>query len=308
MKHIVITGLGGVGGYYGGMLARAYAKSDEVAVHFVARGEHAQEIALNGLQVETPKGSFTVRPRNIVQDAKLLNIQADYVLCCTKSYDLAEAIRGIAPVVGSETVVVPLLNGVDIRDRISDMLPEAEVWYGLTYIVAMKVSPGTIRNVHGRGKIFFGTGGKRTEKGDQLEEILREAGIRGEWHDDIVLQMWKKFIIISVSAAATSYFDLPVLLALERHAAKCRQLLQEATSVAQARGFDLTEEYCWQELLRTWGSDKKSTTSMHRDFRAGRPTEVDSLCGYIVREAERLGIPVPAYEEIYRGLKVGISK
>jgi len=143
---------------------------------------------------------------------------------------------------------------------------------------------------------------------DELEALLREAGIQAEWHDDIQLQVWKKFIIISVSASVTSYFDLPVLLALERHPDMCHRLLQEATSVAQARGFDLTEEYCWQELLRTWGSDEKSTTSMHRDFRAGRPTEVDSLCGYIVREAERLNISVPAYEEIYRGLKVGICK
>ena len=308
MKHIVITGLGGVGGYYGGMLARAYAKSDEVAIHFVARGEHAQEIALNGLQVETPKGSFTVRPRNIVQDAKLLNIQADYVLCCTKSYDLAEAIRGIAPVVGPETVVLPLLNGVDIRSRISDMLPGADVWYGLTYIVAMKMGPGTIRNVHGRGKIFFGTGGKRTEKGDQLEEILREAGIRGEWHDDIVLQMWKKFIIISVSAVVSAYFDLPVLLAFERHADMCDLLLHEITTVARALGIDLPTKYCRRELIEAWGGDKQATTSMHRDFRAGRPTEVDTLCGYVVHEAEQLGIPVPAYKEIYRGLSVGICR
>ena len=308
MKHIVITGLGGVGGYYGGMLARAYAKSDEVGVYFIARGDHAYEIAKSGLQVETPKGVFTVRPHAIVQDAVRLNIKADYVLCCTKSYDLENAIRGIAPVVGSETVVLPLLNGVDIRDRVAGMLPQAEVWYGLTYIVAMKVAPGIIRNAHGRGKIFFGTGGKRIEKGDLLENILREAGIQGEWHDDIVLQMWKKFIIISVSAVVSAYFDLPVLLAFERHADMCDLLLHEITTVARALGIDLPTKYCRRELIEAWGGDKQATTSMHRDFRAGRPTEVDSLCGYVVREAARLGIPVPAYQEIYRGLSVGICR
>lgn len=309
MKRIVIMGLGGVGGYFGGMLARTYATNREVEVYFVARGKHGLEIARSGLEVETPKGSFRVRPEGVVEQPERLGVTADYILCCTKSYDLEAAVQKLRPIIGPETVIVPLLNGADIRDRIVEQLKDrGQVWYGLTYIVAMKTTPGTVRNVHGRGKLLFGSGQPRCERGDELEALLREAGIQAEWHDDIQLQVWKKFIIISVSAAATSYFDLPVLLALERHAAKCRQLLQEATSVAQARGFDLTEEYCWQELLRTWGSDNKSTTSMHRDFRAGRPTEVDSLCGYIVREAERLGIPVPAYEEIYRGLKVGISK
>ena len=308
MKRIVITGLGGVGGYYGGMLARAYPTNDQVAVYFVARGEHAQAIAKNGLQVETPRGPFVACPTAVSERPATFGIIADYVLCCTKSYDLEYAISELAPVLGPETVVVPLLNGADIRDRIAALLPDNEVWYGLTYIVAMKVAPGIVRNVHGLGKVLFGSGGERCEKGDELEAILREAGIRGEWHDDIALQVWKKYIIISVSAALTTYFDLPVLQAFERHPDMCGLLLHEAVSVARAEGFDLTEEYCHEELLRAWGDDDKSTTSMHRDFRSGRPTELDSLCGYIVREAERLNIPVPAYEEIYRGLKVGICR
>ena len=302
-------GLGGVGGYFGGMLARTYATNREVEVYFVARGKHGLEIARSGLEVETPKGSFRVRPEGVVEQPERLGVTADYILCCTKSYDLEAAVQKLRPIIGPETVIVPLLNGADIRDRIVEQLKDrGQVWYGLTYIVAMKTTPGTVRNVHGRGKLLFGSGQPRCERGDELEALLREAGIQAEWHDDIQLQVWKKFIIISVSASVTSYFDLPVLLALERHPDMCHRLLQEATSVAQARGFDLTEEYCWQELLRTWGSDEKSTTSMHRDFRAGRPTEVDSLCGYIVREAERLNIPVPTYEEIYRGRKVGICK
>lgn len=308
MRHIVIIGMGGVGGYFGGMLARTYAKDRQVAVYFVAKGKHGLEIARNGLQVETPKGTFSVRPTAVVEQPEKLGITADYILCCTKSYDLDEAVRKIRPIVGPETVVVPLLNGADIRDRIARLLPRTEVWYGLTYIVAMKTSPGAVRNMHGHGKVLFGSGGPRSERGDELEYLMHEAGIRGEWHDDIRLQVWKKYIIISVSAAVTSYYDLPVLLAFERHRDMCRLLLREASAVAQANGFNLTEEYCLKELLHTWGDDYKSTTSMHRDFRAGRPTEVDSLCGYIVREGERLDVPVPAYEEIYRGLKVGICR
>lgn len=308
MKRIVITGLGGVGGFYGGMLARAFPTNDRVAVYFVARGTHGQEIKRNGLRVEMPTGSFTARPSDVVGDPADLRITADYVLCCTKSYDLEDAIDAIFPVIGERTVVVPLLNGADIRDRVASLMPDVTVWYGLTYIVSMKVAPGIIRNEHGRGKVLFGSGGNRCEAGDELENILREAGIQAAWHDDIRLQVWKKYIIISVSATVSTYFDLPVLQAFNRHPDTCNLLLREAISVARAEGFDLEEEHCRLELLKAWGGDYNSTTSMHRDFRDRRPTEVNSLCGYIVREAARLGLEVPAYREIYRGLKVGISR
>ena len=266
MKRIVITGLGGVGGFYGGMLARAFPTNDRVAVYFVARGTHGQEIKRNGLRVEMPTGSFTARPSDVVGDP------------------------------------------ADIRDRVASLMPDVTVWYGLTYIVSMKVAPGIIRNEHGRGKVLFGSGGNRCEAGDELENILREAGIQAAWHDDIRLQVWKKYIIISVSATVSTYFDLPVLQAFNRHPDTCNLLLREAISVARAEGFDLEEEHCRQELLKAWGGDYNATTSMHRDFRDRRPTEVNSLCGYIVREAARLGLEVPAYREIYRGLKVGISR
>ena len=156
MKRIVIMGLGGVGGYFGGMLARTYATNREVEVYFVARGKHGLEIARSGLEVETPKGSFRVRPEGVVEQPERLGVTADYILCCTKSYDLEAAVQKLRPIIGPETVIVPLLNGADIRDRIVEQLKDrGQVWYGLTYIVAMKTTPGTVRNVHGRGNMIF---------------------------------------------------------------------------------------------------------------------------------------------------------
>lgn len=300
--NILISGLGGVGGYYGGKLAQAYAKSESVAIYFIARGEHKEAIERNGLRIQSTWENFTVRPKGLSDKAEELGIKADYILCCTKDYDLEENIRSLLPAIDRRTIIVPLLNGANIRERITSVLPDNEVWCGLTYIVAMKAGAGVIENALEHPTLYFGSPAGRHPREKELEEILQAAGINGECREDILYQVWKKYILISASASSTSYFDKPTRVVIETETETFRSLLKEAISVAQANGVDISEEMCQHVLDHFWKNDFTTTTSMHRDFMAGGKTELESLCGYLVREGDRLGIPVPMYRKIYQVL------
>ncbi|MDO4704016.1 ketopantoate reductase family protein [Tannerella sp.] len=302
MINILISGLGGVGGYYGGKLAQAYAASEDVAIYFIARGKHKDAIERDGLRIQSTWENFTVRPKGLSDRAEELGVKADYILCCTKDYDLEENIRSLLPAIDRNTIIVPLLNGANIWERIAAVVPKNEVWCGLTYIVAMKAGAGVIENALENPKMYFGSPAARHPREKELEGILQAAGINGESREDILYQVWKKYILISASASSTSYFDKPTRVVIETETETFRSLLREAIAVAQANGIDISEEMCQHVLDHFWKNDLTTTTSMHRDFMAGGKTELESLCGYLVREGDRLGVPVPTYRKIYEAL------
>ncbi len=303
MTTILISGLGGVGGYYGGKLATAYASSNDIAVYFLARGEHKKAIEKKGLQIESEWENFHAHPKGVSDKVEDFGIKADYIICSTKDYDLESNIRSLIPVIDKETIILPLLNGANIRERIAAILPENEIWCGLTYIVAMKIGAGVIRNTLKYPKIYFGNPNRKHHKEKEMEKILQDAGINAESREDILYQVWKKYILISASASSTSYFNLPTRIVIETKTDTFRALLREAIAVAQAKGITITEDMCQRVLDKFWKDDETTTTSMHRDFMQGGKTELESLCGYIVKEGEHLNIPVPTYRKIYSALR-----
>lgn len=125
MKKIAIAGIGGVGGYFGGWLAKHYENSD-VEIYFIARGENETAIRDHGLQLETTSGNFTAHPKKVSADPNEIG-PVDLLLCCTKTYDLEESIARLRPCITRDTVILPLQNGVDSRERIHKIFPEQEV-------------------------------------------------------------------------------------------------------------------------------------------------------------------------------------
>jgi 2-dehydropantoate 2-reductase len=127
--RIAFSGIGGVGGYYGGKLARYYHNSDVADIFFIARNEHLDAIRQNGLKVEEPTESFTAFPA-LATDQPLDIGVVDYLFLCTKSYDLEDNIQQLKPLIGEQTVIIPLLNGANISEQIQRILPSNEVWQG----------------------------------------------------------------------------------------------------------------------------------------------------------------------------------
>lgn len=300
---IAVVGTGGVGGFLGGLLARYYEGSSEVEIYFISRGQALENIRRDGLRVDAQQGGFTARPKAATDSAAEIGTM-DYVLYCTKAYDVEGGIAGIMPCIGPRTVILPFLNGVDSAEKIKRMLPGNEVWDGCVYVVAYIVEPGHIVERTNGYRYLFGSPSGSADRLETLRRIFAEAGIEARLEADIVRRVWDKFAFISTVATATSYTDETYggVLNDPKHRADFTALLDEFQSVARARGVVLSEAIASRVVAQMERIPADTTTSMQRDFRAGRSTEVESLTGYIVREGHRLGVPTPVYDTMYRGL------
>lgn len=298
---IAFSGIGAVGGYYGGTLAAFYEKSGEVDVFFIARGENLRVIRENGLEIKKSYKKILARP-TLATDNPVEIGPVDYLFCCTKSYDLEDNIRQLSPVIGPDTVIIPLLNGAEISEQIQKILPDNKVWKGCVYIGARLISPGHIEKFSLKDRLFFGLNKKDKEQQDKLRSLLNNARIFVTNPDDIDIEIWKKFFMISPAATITSYFNATINEVISDHMDLFIALGYELKSVAEAKGIQLPEDIVFSSIQAQKMMPGNSTTSMHSDFKHGNRTEIETLTGYVIREADALGIEVPTYKFMYKGL------
>ena len=301
-KTITISGLGGVGGYYGAMLLLAAAQEGQGRqIHFVARGAHRAAIAERGLHIHTPERDFTVHPDALAEDPRELPV-TDLLILATKSYDLAANVEQLRPIIGPETIVLPLLNGANISDQLRELLPGIEVWDGCVYISARKPAAGEILQATFSWHDVCGTvelSAPGVTKGAALESV----GVQATNPEDISELIRKKFLMISATATGTSYYDMTVGEALSQHPEEMRGLIEELCQLFTALGHELGEDAVERTLERQTFMIPSSTSSMHVDFMHGRPTELENLTGYVVHTARALGLELPLYERMYSALR-----
>lgn len=298
---IAFSGIGAVGGYYGGTLAAFYEKSSEVDVFFIARGENLRVIRENGLEIKKSYKKILAKPALATDNPAEIG-PVDYLFCCTKSYDLEDNIRQLSPVIGPDTVIIPLLNGAEISEQIQKILPDNKVWKGCVYIGARLVSPGHIEKFSLKDRLFFGLNKKDKEQQEKLRSLLNNARIFVTNPDDIDIEIWKKFFMISPAATITSYFNATINEVISDHMDLFIALGYELKSVAEAKGIQLPEDIVFSSIQSQKMMPNNSTTSMHSDFKNGNHTEIETLTGYVIREADALGIEVPTYKFMYKGL------
>lgn len=299
MKRIGILGLGGVGGYFGGLLAKEYHNSNDVEVIFIARGETQKAITENGLKIVTDDSETIVRPK-LVSNNPLEIGELDYLICATKTYDIEESLTSLKSCIKKKTIILPLYNGVDAQERIQKLFPENEVLQGCVYIISMIFSPGTIRKIGFYEKLFFGSKTASYSKLEELQNILQKAKIESSLVENIEETVWEKFIFISALASATSYLDQNIGDILNNSDSKVTyiELLHEIEDVAQAKGLKLPHDIVAQTIQKLEKSPKEATSSMHRDFLAGKNTEAVSLTQFVVNEGKKYGVKTPLYEKI----------
>ncbi|MFZ4582601.1 MAG: ketopantoate reductase family protein [Paludibacter sp.] len=303
MTRILIVGLGGVGGYYGGLLARKYTDSEEVEIYFLARGAHLEKVKENGLTIIAEDETFVVHPKLATDNATEIGI-VDFALITPKSYDLTTTIEQIKPCIGSETVILPLLNGVDISDRIRKMLPNTEVWDGCVYIVGRLKEPGVVQSSGGVHDLFFGNDKSESIKLQQLEKILLDAGIKANYSRNIRMIIWRKYIFISTSATLTSYFNVGFrdLLTDNNRKETTLKHINEVVQLAQAEGVVFENDIIETTIKHIERLPFGTTSSMHSDFINGRRTELETLTGIVIELGKKLGIETPEYEKVYNAL------
>jgi len=299
MTRIGILGIGGVGGYFGGLLAKAYYKSDEIEVIFIARGETQKAIAESGLKIITDDSETVVYPKLVSNNPEEIGV-LDYLICATKTYDIEESLLSLQQCISKETVILPLYNGVDAPERIQKMFPENDILQGCVYIISMIFSPGTIRKIGFYEKLFFGSKTASVSKLNELQSIFEKAKIESYLVENIEETVWEKFIFISALASVTSYLNLNIGQILSNPDAKAVyvELLKEIELVAKAKGLQLPDDIVNQTIIKLEKSPKEATSSMHRDYLAGNKIEATSLTKFVVEEGLKYGVKTPLYEKI----------
>lgn len=300
---IGILGIGGVGGYFGGLLAKAYRDSDTIEIVFIARGATKNGIAQNGLKITTDTTENIVFPALVSNNPAEIGT-LDILICATKTYDIESSLIPIKECTTSETMILPLYNGVDATERIQILFPENIILQACVYIVAMIEAPGVIKKIGAYEKLFFGSTTVPISKLEVLQSIFANAKIESYLVENIEETVWEKFIFISALASATSYLNENIGGILNNPINKeiYISLLKEISTVALAKGIKLPNDIIAQTISKLEKTPHNNTSSMHRDFLAGKTTEVKSLTEYVVAEGVKYGTPTPNYQIILNKL------
>ena len=208
--NIAVIGIGGVGGYFGGKIAKLAEKESDLKVFFIARGAHLAEIIQNGLTLDSSEGVIKCRPTMATDRIEDLP-SFDICLICVKGYDLADAVKRLAPKITDKTVILPLLNGVDIYERIRAVIKNGIVLPSCVYVGTQISKPGTVFQRGGEASIIFGNDPLHDEGPDLLVEILAKAGIQYKWTSDPDVEIWSKFVFIASFGLVTTNYNKTIV-------------------------------------------------------------------------------------------------
>ncbi|WP_456402521.1 ketopantoate reductase family protein [Hydrogenimonas sp.] len=295
---IAVVGAGGVGGYLAAMLARSKER-----VYLVARGANRRAVAERGICVETAAERFCARPEAVEEAPERFGTTVDAILFCTKGYDLEAAAESVRPIVAPHTLLVPFGNGVGNAETLRRLFPENPVANGAIYIVSHIREPGVVA-VKGKGAYaVIGVDGPIPEPLRRLGDTLRAAGVKTGVSETITTEVWKKFLLIAAMATLTSCHDKPMGAIVAEHRPELEAILEEIAAVGRAEGAQLGEEEIAGVLRQVTKVPYDSPTSMWLDLKAGRPTELEQLGGYVVRKGREHGIATPVTERCYRELR-----
>lgn len=289
--RFAIMGSGGVGGYFGARLAEA---GEDVA--FIARGEHLAAMRAHGLRVSSINGDATISPVRATDDPAEVGV-VDAVIVAVKAWQLREAAEAMRPLIGPETVVLPLENGVEAADTLVEVLGEAPVIDGLCAIVAWREEPGHIRHAGVDPVVRFGERDNHpSARISRLEAAFSGApGVRVDTPDDIRAAVWSKFLFICAMSGIGSVTRaaIGVTRQFPETRAVIEQLVGEIEAVARARGVALPDDAAARTMAFIDALPSESTASMQRDIMAGRPSELESQNGAVVRLGRDAGVATP---------------
>lgn len=304
-KRIAIFGMGGVGGYLGGFMAREFAVGNsELELIFIARGAHYKAIAENGLEMKTTLANFNAKASMVVENTDNVGV-VDYIVYTTKSYDTLASIPQLLPMIGPQTVIITFMNGVDGEEILRENLAQTTIWSGCAFIVSMIDSPGVIYQDGKVVKYLFGLEGGDVSRMKEFEALCARAGLDVKYHDDIEVRVLSKLHFISAVATLTSYLNKPTgeIMSTPELKDTLRAMMQEFKDVVEADSRKLIDDVIEKNLKTVHIMPYESTSSMQRDFAAGKRCEVEALCGYIVRLGQKVNVETPLYSKMYEYIK-----
>lgn len=297
---IAIFGTGAVGGYFGGRLAQA---GNDVT--FIARGKHLLAIQSDGLRIKSINGDFTVKPAKATDKPGSVGI-VDLILCCVKSWQVKKICDELKPMVGADTIILPIQNGIEAHITLADVFGEKRVLPGLCKMISLVEAPGIIAHLGIAPYLTFGeldgTMSPRVKKLVQLFTGVEGMTVNGS--TTIVKDLWLKFMIIAAwsGLGAITRSPVGVFRQVEETREMLRQSMQEVVAVAEANGVRMDANAVDVTLEFLDKAPANGTASMQRDVMEGKPSELHEQCGAVVRFGEKVGVAAPVNRFIYHSL------
>jgi 2-dehydropantoate 2-reductase len=298
--RIAVVGAGGVGGGFGVALAKAGAD-----VTFIARGAHLAAMKSQGLKIQGGRGETHLVPTKATDDPADIG-PVDIVLFCVKLWDVESAGRQIKSLIGPDTGVIPLQNGIDAAERLVPILGSKAVMGGVAQISASIVGPGLILQVGTFMRMIFGElDGKRSKRGEDFLTLCLKAGFDATLSDQILTELWMKFILLASNAGVMALTRQPI--GKLRDDPDLRPIFaaayKEAIDVGRARGVALPADAVDSFLGLTGHMPPAMKASMALDLDRGNRLELPWLGGKVVELGRQLGVPTPTHSLMYAMLK-----
>jgi 2-dehydropantoate 2-reductase len=298
--RVAVYGTGGIGGYFGGRLARG-----GVDVSFITRGSQLAALRTDGLRVVSVHGDFELNPVTVTDDPGEIG-PVDHVLVTVKSFHTDDVAPRLAPLLHEDTAVVSLQNGVDNEEKLAAAVGAEHVVGGAAYIFSTVSRPGVIEHTGGPTSIVVGEWcGGRSDRVGRLVQACRAAGFGADEDEDIRSRLWNKLAFICAQAGTTAAIRLPIgeIRAAPASRELFHRIAAEVCAVARAEGVDLPTDLPDRYLAFADGLPADVTSSLHHDLTHGNRMELEALLGDVVRRGERTAVDTPMSEALYAVLQ-----
>ena len=298
--RILVVGAGGVGGYFGGRLAEAGRD-----VTFLVRPQRAEKLKKDGLQIISSHGNTTLWPKCVT--AADIHNSYDLVLLSVKGYSLASALQDFAPAVGSDTIILPTLNGMRHLEQLSGRFGENSVMGGVCLIAAELDVRERIVQMGDIADLSYGElNGSKSARVQSLDTLLQGAGFRAHLSEHIVADMWQKWVQLASLGAATCLTggNIGQIVAVERGASLCSAILDECAAIADSAGFPQNQDVLERHRTALTGKGSSLTSSMYRDLKKGASVEVDTILGDLLRHADKSSLITPLLNATFVQLSI----
>jgi 2-dehydropantoate 2-reductase len=312
IHSICIYGTGGIGGFFGAKIAHTCNHDHTLAYDcfFVARGDHLQAIRQKGITLISEQKTITGVPAAAKDHMGDLP-DPDLIFVCVKSYDLDGAVKTMVPKIHENTIILPLLNGADIYERIRKNVTTGVILPACVYVGTHIQSPGVICQSGGDGKILFGAD-PQYERFDPepVTDFFDAMQINYQWRTDPYPEIWSKYLFIAAFALVTVFFNKTIgeVAADPKATQTTREIMEEIQAIATAKGVELPEQIITKQLAMAAQFPYDTKTSYQRDVASkGRVNEGDLYGGTILRQGAELGIPTPVTRWVYSAIQDRLS-
>ncbi len=296
---IAVMGSGAMGGYIGGRLAQAGRD-----VTFIARGDHLHVIRQNGLHINSPAGDFLIKPIKVTDNPAEIG-PVDLIFFCVKSYEVSSAAEMLRPMIGPQTVIIPVQNGIGHVEKIGNVLGSEHVLGGVSLIMGHVAKPGIVQHFSAPDKLEFGEiEGGHSSRCHRIEGVLAVSGFKAAASPNINERMWWKLAAYSgVGVFCVVRGDKEMIWATPETKVLYRQAMVEAVAVAQAKGIPLAASVPDEHIAILDTVPPQWKPSMLVALEEGHPLELDAIQGALCAIGKEVGVPTPINDFTYSCLK-----